>query len=736
MMENKAMERLAELIKESFDKIQTKDVKVIVEMDPDELAYKTTVGVQAAVEARIPMTNAACVIGHQVSASLEDATKDSIEVRNLRRFKVGYHLLHVMAKAMIIDISKNRTKTDKEERRAKYYVKPRDESFLADLFRDMDENVKEVQVYTKPVFEEPSPFTEFNNDVGGELVRYAHKSVPARVTLHRTPKVYTAINKHMRNEYQINTDLLSIFEQCQEDEIFTMKTKKLDKEQRDGIERETKGTMRLAKMVGDRPFWEYAFYDTRGRLYSSTVYLNHSGSKLAKSLYLFNGRSGQKKSILREGLFWMFVHAANCYGYDKASIDDRHDFTEDRLDEWMEIASNPLANKLWQSDAVDDSFGFLAAIMEIYKAYQCEDPFTYESGLMVAWDASCSGLQVLSAMARDEVSGALCNLTESDVRGDYYQMIASHVLEECVYTDQEYKIYLEITSQLVPLEQAVTAAFAMEKGTEGKSEAIKAALDGRSEFYRNHKENILASSKVFWGRPEMVPRMRKICKTPCMTYFYSCSSETMHKAMFKDMSTDKENEGLTSYYTFWLCKKIYSACRNLMPTPTALMDLFIKMGIDDYKKDRNFSLTAPLTKFPFVQNYRADVTKQVKVRYKRSEIRPVVSVGKGKKLDFQKIKSATSPNIVHMIDSQVVAGILIMADEEDYDVSCIHDSFATCPADAGILYEDIRTVFVELFEEDMLLKMLKEKNCEHYNEEIKRGVLDLEEVFDNEHNFS
>ena len=214
----------------------------------------------------------------------------------------------------------------------------------------------------------------------------------------------------MSISYNINLELLDIYKESLEDPLFTFSNKiDLDQVQLEGLERERDKVLEIAEMVGERQFWEYMFYDSRGRIYSSAVYLSHAGSKLSKSLFLYN----KKKAIGSEGWFWMLVHTSNCFGKDKLTIDGRYDFAAGELDKWIAWAKQPhkykgkvdaegnVIEEGWQ--VTDSPFEFLAAINEIKNAYANPGGvYAYESGLPIAWDATCSGLQVLSALARDE----------------------------------------------------------------------------------------------------------------------------------------------------------------------------------------------------------------------------------------------------------------------------------------------------------------------------------------------
>ena len=76
--------------------------------------------------------------------------------------------------------------------------------------------------------------------------------------------------------------------------------------------------------------------------------------------------------------------------------------------------------------------------------------------------------------------------------------------------------------------------------------------------------------------------------------------------MLKDHGTDAAFKGLNYFYAKWMTDKIYDACRTLMDKPTALMDLFIELGIDAYKEGKDFEMDAPFTNFKLMQYYRED----------------------------------------------------------------------------------------------------------------------------------
>ena len=720
------MEEIVLIVQQALKSCKLKSATYLRDRDPDHIAYTMMVILEDTFgkirpEGKWKSFKTLAGVCGQLGRDVLIGVPENIVTRKrvIERVKVGFTLIDSLVTAGLLQYDRQKD-PDGKKTRDKYYlrVKLGAEDTFADLMSLVDNPENEIPVYTRPQFHKPHPFVRFQNPEAGYLVRNAN---PAAVKFFKKsicPKVFDVINTHMSVSYNVNLELLDIYKNSLEDPLFTFSNKiDLDQVQLEGLERERDKVLEIAEMVGDRQFWEYMFYDSRGRIYSSAVYLTHAGSKLSKSLFLYN----KKKAIGSEGWFWLLVHTANCFGEDKLTIDGRFDYANSKLDSWMEIAKDPVNNKLWQD--ADSPFEFLAAINEIKNAFANPGGvYEYESGLPVAWDATCSGLQVLSALARDEKSGALCNLTNTEERGDYYKMIADHVWKDCEFNDAEERTFITITEKMYELEMGV------KKALNGKNkEKINDAFEAKKKYFKDNQENIFASAKVYWGK--LYDKRRSICKRPCMTYFYSCGPKTMAKAMLKDHGTDAAFQGLNFFYAKWMADKVYDACRNLMDKPTALMDLFIELGMDAYKEGKDFEIDAPFTNFKLIQYYREDKTEQVFLFPKDAKSMAVrVAVGEKEILKKTKISSATSPNVVHMLDSQIVAGVILKA---DYTVSCIHDSFSTHAADGGKLFNDCREVFVDIFESDVLQQMVGAKA-----NQVPYGTLDVNDVFNNDYNFS
>ena len=92
------------------------------------------------------------------------------------------------------------------------------------------------------------------------------------------------------------------------------------------------------------------------------------------------------------------------------------------------IATEPISS-LPEWEAADEPWQFLAACEEYYHCVIAADrQFT---GLMVATDATCSGLQILAGLARDKATAHLVNVLPSPHPQDAYKVVAEAATPEC-----------------------------------------------------------------------------------------------------------------------------------------------------------------------------------------------------------------------------------------------------------------------------------------------------------------
>jgi DNA-directed RNA polymerase len=171
--------------------------------------------------------------------------------------------------------------------------------------------------------------------------------------------------------------------------------------------------------------------DYRGRAYPIPAFLTPQDTDFGKSMVRFADES----YMTPEAEDWLAFQVATTFGLDKSTMQERLEWTRSNHELISQVAMDPLGN-LPQWEGVEEPWQFLAACEE-YNAcvIQCTRHFT---GLMVATDATCSGLQILAGLARDKNTAKLVNVLPTDTPQDAYKVVAEAATPHCPESIQPY----------------------------------------------------------------------------------------------------------------------------------------------------------------------------------------------------------------------------------------------------------------------------------------------------------
>ena len=103
-------------------------------------------------------------------------------------------------------------------------------------------------------------------------------------------------------------------------------------------------------------------------------------------------------------------------------MSDRLKWVEDNKDLITRVALDPIDN-LPDWEEVEEPWQFMAACHEHYHCCIKRDKKT--TGLMVAVDATCSGLQILAGLAKDKSTAELVTDAAADKTRDAYKAVAT-----------------------------------------------------------------------------------------------------------------------------------------------------------------------------------------------------------------------------------------------------------------------------------------------------------------------
>ena len=186
----------------------------------------------------------------------------------------------------------------------------------------------------------------------------------------------------------------------------------------------TRMTMEAVSRFKGKVFYLPWSFDYRGRAYPIPAFLTPQDTDFGKACIRFANES----TVTTEAEEWLSFQVATTYGLDKATMSERLGWTNDNWLLITKIALDPIDN-LPEWEAAEEPFQFLAACDEYYHCVIKQDRKT--TGLPVATDATCSGLQILALLAKDKRTAQLVNVLPAERPQDAYKVVADVAKRDC-----------------------------------------------------------------------------------------------------------------------------------------------------------------------------------------------------------------------------------------------------------------------------------------------------------------
>jgi len=180
----------------------------------------------------------------------------------------------------------------------------------------------------------------------------------------------------------------------------------------------TRMTMETVKRFKDKDrFFIPHSFDYRGRVYGIPAFLTVQDTDFGKSLIRFADESFMDDEAER----WLRFQVATTYGLDKDTLDDRLHWTYENEDLIARVATDPIDN-LHEWEAVEEPWQFLVSCEEFYSCVIKRDRIS--TGLPVAIDATCSGIQIIAGLTKCKSTAEMVNVIPSSKPQDVYKIIA------------------------------------------------------------------------------------------------------------------------------------------------------------------------------------------------------------------------------------------------------------------------------------------------------------------------
>ncbi len=440
---------------------------------------------------------------------------------------------------------------------------------------------------------------------------------------------------------------------------------------------------RAAEMFKDEPALYFVYFaDSRGRLYPMTHGVNPQGSDLQKALLTFaHGKPLDTPSAIR----WFHVQGANKWGFDKATLAERHNWVVERQDLILHFAADPISNVGWME--AGDPFQFLAWCFE-YRDYIQDNTGEFLSYLPISMDGSCNGLQNFSAMLRDEVGGQATNLTANSTMEDIYRRVAEAATKRM---------------SAMPRDQAGLRARWLEHGI-ARSVVKRSVMTTPYGVTRRSAEDYVISDYLAKG------------SAPCFKpEEYRQAAQTLMECAWPAIGdvVVKSREAMA-----WL-RKVSRA--------------IVKERLENNDPDPVVSWTTP-SGFLATQGYfEAEIHRIITRLHGVERIRVLTETDNP---DLAQHASGMAPNFVHSMDASHLHLCTLAAAEAGIEsLAMIHDDYGTHAADADKLFQLIRQSFHRMYTENDPIQDLYLR-YPGLPEPPSKGSLDLDEVLVSEFFFS
>ena len=438
----------------------------------------------------------------------------------------------------------------------------------------------------------------------------------------------------------------------------------------------------LARYKDESALYFPTFIDWRGRMYFRSN-LNPQSSDAVKGCIEF----AEGKRLGEVGLKWLKIHVANCCGYDKHDPELKAAWTDEHWLQIQDFINNPL--DVDAPDA-DTAFTLIQAGLALQEALALPDPAAYVCHVPVSMDATCSGLQHLSALTRDPIGAYYTNLVDngSDQKSDIYVRVAE-LADEDKHNYATRKVKTDDTVEVV--------------------------ADAVIEHY--------------W---KQTPISRAMAKKPVMTYVYGSTLLSTIDTIALDMvdagmDVIKDDEGNVLYSMSALATPIGKALRKgvqeTVPEATRIMK-YLQHLVRKHKEHCMEWLTP--VGVPVVNWAMGDTIKRLNIR--SMGVSMITMAGRDYVYNTRSASNGIVPNFVHSMDA---AHLCMTINDFDGAVLPIHDSFATHPSDVPALHYSLRKTFVKLYSQYEIESFLQFNNiCIKEFSPPEQGNLNLDVILD------
>jgi DNA-directed RNA polymerase len=438
--------------------------------------------------------------------------------------------------------------------------------------------------------------------------------------------------------------------------------------------------------------------DFRGRVYPIPSF-SFQGDDLNKGLIQF---ADAPKVTDASSERWFLIAGAEFAGIDKVSFDDEVKWIHENHKNIMDTARDPIGMISWWGNLDCPweflQFSFEYAKLQEWKKTHDNSIIGWSTGVPVAFDGTCSGLQHFSAILRDPVGAEAVNLKPSDRPQDIYGRVA------------------EVVNKQLNID----------------------AKDGTIDEWEEAKNRTKYGTKTLAQLWLTFGVNRKVTKRSVMTLAYGSKEFGFRDQVLEDTIRPHLDEGVfteenANQAAGYMAKLIWTAVRKVVVKAVEGMEWLQKVARLVCKNENVVQWTTPMGLL-IQQTYLTTKVKIYKLRFAQTQKRFYVPYTTGDVND-RKQANAIAPNFIHSMDASHLQFTVCTANDHGIDhFAMIHDSYGTTVAQAGQLFSIVRECFVKMYTEHDVLAEFAEEMKPFVNEELpplpSKGTFDINQVKD------
>jgi len=415
-------------------------------------------------------------------------------------------------------------------------------------------------------------------------------------------------------------------------------------------------------------------YDWRSRIYPVPEGLNYQQNDLAKGLLQFkNGRAlGSQEAIDK-----LAIHGANMFGKDKDTLENRIKWVQENEEAIIATAEDPHNHYDFWANGASEPVQFLAFCFEWNNFCKANKSLEFISHTICYSDCTNSGLQIFSALLKDEVGGKAVNLIPKETVQDVYGEVAKKTLE---FLEKEPDSLLKDIWQ----EYGITR-----KTTKKVTMCIVYGLTQFScrEYIEEHLEEMEEEGIPIPFSTDINP----IPGTPNIFQGTAYLSKIIWKALGEVISSAKDAMK-------WLQDVSKLVADNGMSVVWTTPTNFI------------VHMTCPVLQTKRVNTYMGEKIFRPKTRTYTPDIRKTSIAVETNKINKRRVANSIAPCFVHALDGSLMMKAVCKASDVGIEnFACVHDSFGCLAPDVATMNKSLREAFVEIFNNNNLLEdFLKE----------------------------